>query len=266
MSVIDILTRVNAIVKEYEKYDVQMQRDAKISGNDAFMKLYSVVEADLELVVQKSDDAQLEKNRATIAAINAEIRRAKATLREQIPKLSKLAVKKVKGLTKEELAARPDLVIALEEKIESIPDGVTVGGRRGKQPVGARTEIKIDGVNPDDIVLNPERYQHSEESKGFRQEYDLRKAKQDEGLEHIALGLDTLKNMALDINEELDRQAPLVDEIDAKVDRANADLRTTNKRLKETVTALRSSRNFCIDIILLAIVLGIAAYLYNVLK
>ncbi|GMP85094.1 hypothetical protein CsSME_00038388 [Camellia sinensis var. sinensis] len=38
---------------------------------------------------------------------------------------------------------------------------------------------------------------------------------------------------------------------------------TTNVRLKDTVNQLRSSRNFCIDIILLCIILGIAAYIYK---
>ncbi|GAB4861693.1 hypothetical protein Ancab_036946 [Ancistrocladus abbreviatus] len=64
---------------------------------------------------------------------------------------------------------------------------------------------------------------------------------------------------------ELDRQVPLMDEIDEKVDRAASGLKSTNARLKDTVTQLRSSHNFCIDIILLCILLGIAAYLYNVL-
>lgn len=78
-----------------------------------------------------------------------------------------------------------------------------------------------------------------------------------------------------------------------QVDRATADLKNTNVRLKEAVhrvikrriiqpfgflnifppviscdgilflCQMRSSRNFCIDIILLCIILGIAAYLYK---
>ena len=79
------------------------------------------------------------------------------------------------------------------------------------------------------------------------------------------------------------------------MDKAAADLKNTDVRLKDTVTQvihynfikivpsififlrifagsdisfwllfqLRSSRNFCIDIVLLIIVLGIAAYLYK---
>ncbi|KAL8548137.1 hypothetical protein ACS0TY_007449 [Phlomoides rotata] len=44
----------------------------------------------------------------------------------------------------------------------------------------------------------------------------MRKIKQDQGLYVIAQGLDTLKNMASDMNEELDRQVPLMEEIDTK--------------------------------------------------
>ncbi|KAI3924657.1 hypothetical protein MKW92_052542, partial [Papaver armeniacum] len=84
-------------------------------------------------------------------------------------------------------------------------------------------------------------------------------SKTDQGLDVIAEGLDMLKNMASEMDEELDRQVPLGKEIERKVDRASSDLKNTNVRLK-------SSRNFCIDIILLCIILGIAAYLYNVLK
>eukprot|EP00249_Psilotum_nudum_P007000 c20233_g1_i1 orf=404-1216(-) len=269
MSVIDILTRVDGICKKYEKYDLEKQKELQISGNDSFLKLYAAFAAEVDACAQKADDASIEKNRAVVATLNAEIRRAKVELRNELPKLEKLAHRKVKGLTKDELAARPDLVLALSAKIEAIPDGATMGAKKagawGGTATGNRMEIKIDSVNPDDI-MRPEQYEHTEESKGFRQEYEMRKAKQDQGLETISEGLMTLKNMAEDINEELDRQVPLMDEIDTKVEKATSELRNTNVRLKDTVTKLRSSRNFCIDIILLCVILGIAAYLYNVLK
>lgn len=63
---------------------------------------------------------------------------------------------------------------------------------------------------------------------------------QDEGLDFISEGLNTLKDLAEDMNEELDRQVPLMDEIDSKVDKANSDLRKTNVRLKQTVNQFRS--------------------------
>ncbi|EHA8591199.1 Syntaxin-71 [Cocos nucifera] len=241
MSVIDILTRVDAICKKYDKYDVEKQRAENVSGDDAFARLFAAVESDIDAALQKSDMAAREKNRAAAVAMNAEIRRTKARLMEEVPKLQRLALKKVKGLSKEELATRNDLVLALPERIQSIPDGSTTGNKQtgGWTASASRQEIKFDSTSGLLILL------------------------QDQGLDVISEGLDTLKNMAHDMNEELDRQVPLIDEIDTKVDKATADLKNTNVRLKETVNQLRSSRNFCIDIILLCIILGIAAYLYK---
>lgn len=264
MSVIEILTRVDAICKKYDKYDVDKQKDANIAGDDAFARLYSAVQSDIEAALQKAETAANEKNRASAVAINAEIRRTKARLLEEVPKLQRLAIKKVKGLSGEELAARNDLVLALPDRIQAIPDGAAAAPKQsgGWGASASRTEIKFDS----DGRFDSDYFQQTDESNNFRQEYEMRKMRQDQGLEVISEGLDTLKNMAHDMNEEFDRQVPLMDEIDTKVDKATSDLKNTNVRLKDTVNQLRSSRNFCIDIILLCIILGIAAYLYNVLK
>ncbi|CAN0926855.1 SYP71 [Linum grandiflorum] len=275
MTVIDILTRVDAICQKYDKYDVEKQKDLNISGDDAFARGYAAVDAEIEAALeqvsdlsdlQKAELASKEKSKASAVALNAELRRTKAKLLEEVPKLQRLAIKKVKGLSTEELTARNDLVLALPDRIQAIPDGSSAAPKQtggwGSSSAPSRAEIKFDSDNR----FDDEYFQESEQSSKFRQEYDTRKQKQDQGLEMISEGLDTLKNMAHDMNEELDRQVPLADEIDSKVDKAAADLKNTNVRLKDTVIQLRSSRNFCIDIVLLCIILSIAAYLYNVLK
>ncbi|MCD7457420.1 hypothetical protein HAX54_035043 [Datura stramonium] len=100
---------------------------------------------------------------------------------------------------------------------------------------------------------------HSAKNKNLTQRTVL----MDEGLDIISEGLDTLKNLAHDMNEELDRQVPLIDEIDTKVDKATTDIKNNNVRLKENINKIRSTSSFFIDIILVCILLGIIAYLYK---
>ncbi|KAK3408771.1 hypothetical protein EUGRSUZ_J00941 [Eucalyptus grandis] len=265
MSVIDIRFRVDAICKKFDKYDVEKQRDRNAHGDDAFARLYSAVESDLDAALEKSQRAAVETNRASSAALNAEVRRTKARLMEEIAKLYKLAQKKVKGLSKDDQMTRNDLVLALQERVQAIPDGTIAPHKQsgGWSASTSRENIKFDSS---DGHLQDGFFQQTEEASQFRHEYEMRKMKQDEGLDVISEGLDTLKDLAHDMNEELDRQVPLVDEIDNKVDRAASDLKNTNVRLKETLFKIRSSRNFCIDIILLCVILGIVSYLYNALR
>ncbi|KAA8518770.1 hypothetical protein F0562_016456 [Nyssa sinensis] len=204
MSVIDIPTRVHAICKKYDKYDVDKQKDLNVSGDDAFARLYASVEANIDAALQKAEAASKQKNRASAVAINGEILRTKARLLEEVPKLQRLAVKKVKGLSTEELTARNDLALALPDRIQNIPMG---------------PQLHPNKLDAGQLHL-------------LLQKSNLM---QDQGLDMIAEGLDTLKNMAQDMNEEFVRQVPLMDEIDTKVDKATSDLKNTNVRLKDTV-------------------------------
>ncbi|GJM99002.1 hypothetical protein PR202_ga16059 [Eleusine coracana subsp. coracana] len=264
MSMIDVLTRVDAICNKYDKYDADKHRSDATAG-DPFSRLYEAVDAEIDAALEKSERAAREKNRAAAVALNADVRRTKARLLHEAVKLQKIAAKKVKGLAPEEKALRSDLVAALPHRIEAIPDSGSGGAAEqngGWNGGNARPGIKFDSSAE---TFDEGYYQTTEESEQFRREYEMRRIKQ-AGLDFISEGLDTLKNLAEDMNEELDRQVPLIDEIDSKVDKANSELRKTNVRLKQTVNQFRSTRNFTIDIILICVILGIAAYLYNILN
>ncbi|THG07319.1 hypothetical protein TEA_006675 [Camellia sinensis var. sinensis] len=241
-----ILTRVDAIRKKYDRYDFDKQKHLNLSAAaDAFARLYAAVDSDIAAALQDSL-----KKFFFLGPL-----RLLSTPRFDAPKL-------------EELAARNDLVLALPDRIQAIPDGTAAapkqsGGWTGLAPAQKSSLIQVKGLSTEelaarnDLVLAlPDRIQAipdgtaaaPKQSGGWTGSASHTEIKFDSGLEVISEGLDALKNMAHDLNE---------------VDKVASDLKNTNVRLKDTVNQLRSSRNFCIDIILLCIILGIAAYLYN---
>lgn len=57
----------------------------------------------------------------------------------------------VKGLSKEELATRNDLVLSLPERIQSIPDGSATAAKQGGGwgASASRTEIRFESTSGD---------------------------------------------------------------------------------------------------------------------
>lgn len=210
-----------------------------------------------------------ETNRATVATMNAELRRAKnSLLTTDIPKLAKLS-KKGKGLKKADVDARIDMIENLQYEIQSVPDGLNArftSALKPRKPTKLSetqmTEL-VSGINASDVQHNSKYYEKTAESRAFEQEWRDEKKLQDESLDEISKGLTDLRGISVDIAEELDKQTPLVDRIDLKTDEVNAELKTHNAKLKKLVTEVRSTRNFCIDVTLICILLGIGGYIYR---
>ncbi|GAB2249205.1 hypothetical protein Droror1_Dr00012564 [Drosera rotundifolia] len=84
------------IVENVEKYDAEKLNDSSNDSDvDAFARLYRDVENDIEAAFQKVEVTKVEKNRVAAVLLNAEIRRTKARLMEEVPKLQRLAQKRV---------------------------------------------------------------------------------------------------------------------------------------------------------------------------
>jgi uncharacterized coiled-coil DUF342 family protein len=88
----------------------------------------------------------------------------------------------------------------------------------------------------------------------------------DEKLQRIGEGVNVLKEIAVEMGKEIETQNVMISELDHKVDKAQAQLDNLNKRLKNILTKMRKGDRFCVDLILLIIVLGLAAYIYNYVR
>ena len=88
----------------------------------------------------------------------------------------------------------------------------------------------------------------------------------DSELEMVSAGVQDLKNIALDMRDEVQLHTAMVDEITNKVDKASVHLNTLNKRMKTTLAQTRSADRFILDFILLVILLGIVGYIISMVS
>ena len=54
--------------------------------------------------------------------------------------------------------------------------------------------------------------------------------------------------------------------METKVDASRQTVSSQNVRMKEVLIKIRSSRNFCMDLVLVSILLGVGAYIYSMVK
>jgi syntaxin of plants SYP7 len=94
----------------------------------------------------------------------------------------------------------------------------------------------------------------------------MERAKQDKKLDGLSKGLNQLKEIGTTMREEIDRQNPYVVVIEEKVDEASEQLRSNNQRLTTLVTSVRSQRKFCVDLILIFVLLGVASYIVSIVQ
>ena len=85
----------------------------------------------------------------------------------------------------------------------------------------------------------------------------------DAGLSQVAAGVNELKNIALDMRDEVKVQSSMVDEITSKVDGASEHLNSLNKKMKKTLSQTRSGDRFILDFILCVVLLAVVGYIIS---
>eukprot|EP01120_Amphizonella_sp_Union-15-10_P016269 TRINITY_DN851_c0_g6_i1.p1 TRINITY_DN851_c0_g6~~TRINITY_DN851_c0_g6_i1.p1 ORF type:complete len:279 (-),score=74.87 TRINITY_DN851_c0_g6_i1:63-899(-) len=211
-----------------------------------------------ELYDQKGDDA-------IVAKKSHEIRKKLAEIVEETTELQKLYEKsekkfKKKKATREQRAELENQKAVVELAWKHYKDCENQEGFRG----GKKTAYFEDD-SEDSLYDNDERNVISALPDIDDPKFQLlieNDKKIDEGLEVISKGVDRLKEIALDMNEELERQKIIIEGIELGTDAALQQLTNLNKQLKETLGKLRSGRNFCCDCICFLVIIGIGIGIY----
>mmetsp|Transcript_31246 Transcript_31246/g.69516 ORF Transcript_31246/g.69516 Transcript_31246/m.69516 type:complete len:277 (+) Transcript_31246:295-1125(+) len=271
MSLFDLLQRAQYLAKKYEKYDKELTTKSG-KNSDPFMDEVQAVEDEIRRLMEAAQEVAGEKNRAAVAAKNAEIRRVKNVLLNDAVESLQKNISKGKRVTRAMKEERQKQVMNLIDRIYTIPDGLVQGVKRpsrygtGKNDLGGRNNpvlLDLEGRNIDRVAANQDYYKENEQTQQFAKYWKVHKDEQDQKLVRIGARVDDLKTLAQNMGDDMDRQNPLIDGIDHQVGKITITIKGNNAKLRGLVHKLRSARNFCVDVILLVLLLAIGAYLYS---
>lgn len=275
-NVFDLVERSNAICKKYERYLEEPKNSSKPARKNGtkFEDDMGELTEQVEALEEEAKTVAKTKDRLLVATKNAEIRKRKAELLSDATTLRKTSVKTQSP--KAQAADRSQQVDALEDRICAIPDGMNAvrkkpvaPGRKGIfssfSPKKGH-EVQLEEGDADAMNQNPAYYESTEENRQFESEWQRRKRAQDQQLDVIERGLGNLQNIGTDMHAELRKQDPLVDQMETNMDKAAHAVNTNNQKLAGVLKKVRSGRNFCIDLILIAILLALAGYIYTLVR
>lgn len=88
----------------------------------------------------------------------------------------------------------------------------------------------------------------------------------DEMVKQIGDGLDVLQDIANSMGDELKKQSDKLDLISEHVDKTQTKLDGNVKKAKETLETAQAEDRFCINLILIVVIIGVGVLIYNFVK
>ncbi|KAJ6230067.1 hypothetical protein M0813_07292 [Anaeramoeba flamelloides] len=233
-----------------------------------------------QMKTKKSDSS-----RAKIARINNSIRKKLSKIREDSERLEEIKEteyedsQKYSKKEKKERKKNPDWAEQQDNELEElqekrdgfinsiIDDLEEVDKRFSKtfEPKELRREaIALKEVEKHiqiDLNKKLDGEDENEEIGERMKQIRLNKEEIDQDLSEIGEGAMELKEMAIQIGETLDNHNEMLVTIDDKMENVQEHLDNVNRKLRKAIDNVRSGDKFCIDFVLILILLGIIAYI-----
>lgn len=188
--------------------------------------------------------------------------------------------KKRSRYTKEELAARQNIVVALQRSIQDIKDSQRSGFVKGIETKRMVTMEESDMFKKRDIETGSQQpgapptvqptgihgtrnNNMTDQQRGQLMLIRERDREFDQQIDEIGQGLDILRELAAQANEEVKLQNVMLDTLEEKVNDVHDRMLNINERMKDTIEKVRKSDKICMDIFCLMILVGMVIVLYK---
>lgn len=179
-------------------------------------------------------------------------------------------------MSKDEMAARKQLLVDLKREIaelKAIHQQATVGASAGPA-MGAGTyasAINVSNMGPENkkgpsTENRPSAGLSAEQHSRIQQIRQRSKEMENTYLTKIEEHVDRLGDLARGMGEELVLQDRMLDDLGNRIDSANTNLTNVNLKMKTILKQVRAGDKFCMDMMCVLMLLGMAAVLYAVIK
>ena len=102
--------------------------------------------------------------------------------------------------------------------------------------------------------------------KAKMEEWDREKEEQDKDLDELGGMIKQLGHEVKLASDNIAKVNKTVKKVSKSTDRTTAKVESQNKKLKDLLNKIRSGDKICVDIVLILILLGLIAVLYNLIK
>eukprot|EP01016_Furgasonia_blochmanni_P034105 TRINITY_DN363_c0_g1_i7.p1 TRINITY_DN363_c0_g1~~TRINITY_DN363_c0_g1_i7.p1 ORF type:complete len:278 (-),score=68.33 TRINITY_DN363_c0_g1_i7:364-1197(-) len=244
--------------------------EMKDVNKDEFMRLNTALLENLSLLRKKQHerDEKREKHgkNPDVIRLSSEIREKISECEGQLSNMSEVLRKQVKNkkISKQEEGNRNGILNKLRDLHSNIQShekgGVPLPDDSNFETL---TDLRSNGGGSDRDYKA--RTMTADEEAGIKRWQEKDKA-MDEDLEQIIQGVLKWKEKAINIGEQIDRMSPMLNNLERNVEDTTGHINHSNKRLKDIITKYRAPNKFCLDIILVLIILGLCGMIYNMLK
>lgn len=210
------------------------------------------------------------------AEMSFKIRACLKEIREQVTQLDnhlKKAERKIKGKNKPELKeildSRREIVKLCYSHLEELEN--LDKARFNEQMAEDRVTLFTGPSAPQDYSkIQTPNNQNTPELPDIEVQEDLALIRQrgqdlDRELDEIAAGVSVIKQIAIQMGEEVDKQNEMLTELDTKVDKVQDHMETVNDKMKTALEGIMKGDKFIVNCILICVLLGLLAYLASIL-
>jgi len=265
-----MLVKLEYINNECQDPEKKKKKEQEMKNWDDFTKLRKKVAQDLRLIREQIQErnalmGKTDMGNTTTVKMGRDIRNGLKDVIKEADELESMQKREVEKLEKKKLKNKP-VDPKEEEEVKNREEIVLLCRQHIEECKKLEKQVRgVTGVFTDSNTNEPviTSLPDIDGDEGFQL---LRKQDEeiDAEIEVASKGVAILKEIAISMGQEVEMQGKMIEETERNVERANVKLINLNKRLKKTLQSVRKADRFCIDIILLIVLLAIGGYLYNV--